>query len=104
MIYELRIYRLHPGKKKQFLDNFKLARKFMKKYGLTFVSAWETIDKEDEFVWIRAFPSEKARERAIEAYYGSPEWEKIVGKIKPTIRRREVRLMKALPHAAPRAR
>ena len=104
MIYELRIYRFHPGKKKQFLDNFKLARKFMKKYGVTFVAAWETTDKEDEFVWMRSFTSEKARDRAIEAYYGSAEWEKIVGKIKPTIRRREVRLMKALPNSAPKAR
>ena len=104
MIYELRIYRFHPGKKKQFLQNFKLARRFMKKYGVTFVAAWDSIDKDDEFVWIRAFPSEKARDKAIDAYYGSPEWAKIVGKIRPTIRRREVRLMKALPNSGPRAR
>ena len=104
MIYELRIYRLHAGKKQQFLKNFKLARKFMKKYGVTFVAAWETTDKDDEFVWIRAFPSEKARDKAIDAYYASPEWDKIVGKIRPTIRRREVRLMKALPYSGPRVR
>tara|TARA_B100000029_G_scaffold453098_1_gene478672 strand:- start:662 stop:976 length:315 start_codon:yes stop_codon:yes gene_type:complete len=104
MIYELRIYRFHPGKKKEFLENFKLARKFMKKYGVTFVAAWDATEKDDEFVWIRAFPSEKARDKAIDAYYGSPEWAKIVDKIRPTIRRREVHLMKALPNSAPKLR
>ncbi len=101
MIYELRIYRFHPGKKKVFLENFKKARRFMKKYGVTFVAAWETLEREDEFVWMRSFSSTKARDKAIEAYYGSPEWLKIVDQIKPTIRRREVRIMKALPRSAP---
>ena len=99
MIYELRIYRFHPGKKKTFLDEFKKARRFMAKYGVTFVAAWENPDRDDEFVWLRSFPNAKARDKAIEAYYGSPEWEKIVGKLRPTIRRREVRVMKSLPYS-----
>ena len=99
MIYELRIYRFHPGKKKIFLDEFKKARRFMAKYGVTFVAAWENPDRDDEFVWLRSFPNAKARDKAIEAYYGSPEWEKIVGKLRPTIRRREVRVMKSLPYS-----
>ena len=101
MIYELRIYRFHPGKKKVFLESFKKARRFMKKYGVTFVAAWENEEREDEFVWMRSFASATAREKAVEAYYGSPEWLKIVDQIKPTIRRREVRIMKALPRSAP---
>ena len=74
-----------------------MARTFMEKYGVTFVTAWENLEREDEFIWIRSFPSVKQRQKAIDAYYGSPEWLKIVGKIRPTIRRREVRLMKARP-------
>ncbi len=74
-----------------------MARTFMEKYGVTFVTAWENLEREDEFIWIRSFPSVKRRQKAIDAYYGSPEWLKIVGKIRPTIRRREVRLMKARP-------
>ena len=97
MIYELRIYRFHPGLKPTFLRYFKVARTFMEKYGVTFVTAWENLEREDEFIWIRSFPSLKQRQKAIDAYYGSPEWLKIVGKIRPTIRRREVRLMKARP-------
>ena len=34
MIQELRIYRLHPGKMKAFLPQFKKAKRFMKKYGM----------------------------------------------------------------------
>lgn len=97
MLYELRIYRFHPGQKQTFIAGFKKARRFMKKYGVTFVAAWENLEREDEFLWIRAFPNARARDKATAAYYGSPEWQKIAGQIRPTIRRREVRLMKALP-------
>ncbi len=99
MIYELRIYRFHPGQKKIFLEEFKKARRFMKKYGITFVAAWENPDREDEFIWLRSFTSVRAREQALEAYYSSPEWLKIVGRLRPTIRRREVRVMKSLPYS-----
>ena len=97
MIYELRIYRFHPGRKPTFLRYFKVARTFMEKYGVTFVTAWENLEREDEFIWMRSFSSLKQRQKAVDAYYGSPEWAEIVGKIRPTIRRREVRLMKARP-------
>ncbi len=99
MIYELRIYRFHAGKKKVFLDEFKKAKRFMAKYGVTFVAAWENPDRDDEFIWLRSFANAKARDQAIEAYYGSPEWAKIVGTLRPTIRRREVRIMKSLPYS-----
>jgi hypothetical protein len=99
MIYELRIYRFHPGQKKIFLNEFKKAKRFMAKYGVTFVAAWENPDRDDEFIWLRSFANNKARDRAIEAYYGSPEWAKIVGTLRPTIRRREVRIMKSLPYS-----
>ena len=101
MIYELRIYRFHEGadNKKKFRTGFAKARRFMSKYGVTFVAAWENPDRDDEFIWIRAFPNAKARDKAIEAYYGSPEWAKIVDQIRPLIRRREVRVMKALPYS-----
>ena len=92
MIFELRIYRLHPGKRPAFVRQFRRARRFMSKYGVTFVAAWET-DREDEFAWMRSFPSRKARDEAIEAYYNSPEWLRIVDDLRPMIRRREVRVM-----------
>ncbi len=101
MIYELRIYRFHKGadNKKKFRAGFAKAHRFMSKYGVTFVAAWENPDRDDEFIWIRAFPNAKARDKAIDAYYGSPEWAKIVDQIRPLIRRREVRVMKALPYS-----
>ena len=94
MIQELRIYRLHPGKMKAFLPQFKKAKRFMQKYGVTFEDAWINPDRKDEFVWMRSFSTIGARDKAIEAYYNSPEWLAIVGRIRPLIRRREVRLLK----------
>ena len=99
MIYELRIYRFHKGKKKKFLAGFRKAKTFMKKYGITFVAAFENPDREDEFVWIRSFKNEKARDQAIEGFYSSPEWLQVVTQIRPNIRRREVRLLTALPYS-----
>ncbi len=99
MIYELRIYRFHPNQKKKFLGGFRRARRFMKKYGIQFVAAWESLDREDEFIWIRSFDSLNAREQATRNYYSSPEWLKIVHLLRPTIRRREVRIMKSFPGA-----
>jgi len=99
MIHELRIYRFHEGQKLTFLAEFKKAKRFMAKYGITFVAAWENLEREDEFIWIRSFANAKARDQAIEAYYSSPEWGKIVDTLRPTIRRREVRVMKALPYS-----
>jgi hypothetical protein len=96
MIYELRIYRLHRKKKKGFLRGFRKSTTFMQKYGIILVGAWENKDR-DEFVWLRSFPSLEAREKAIRAFYDSPEWLAIVEQLRSAIRRREVRLMKSLP-------
>ncbi len=95
MIHELRIYKLHKGKQAAFVREFRKAKSFMTKYGITFVAAWET-DRPDEFAWVRAFANEKARDKAIDAYYNSPEWLKIVGTLRPMILRRTVRVMKSL--------
>lgn len=101
MIYELRIYRFHKtaDSKEKFLAGFAQARRFMAKYGVTFVAAWENPDRDDEFIWLRAFPNAAARDAAIDAYYASPEWLAIVDQIRPLIRRREVRVMQALPYS-----
>jgi hypothetical protein len=95
VIHELRIYKLHRGKQAAFGREFRKAKAFMAKYGITFVAAWET-DRADEFAWLRSFEDEKARDRAIDAYYNSPEWLKVVGTLRPMIQRRTVRVMKSL--------
>ncbi len=95
MIHELRIYRFHQGTKATFLREFRKAQRFMAKYGITFVAAWES-DREDEFVWLRSFDNARARDQAIEAYYSSPEWLKIVDALRATIKRREVRILKGI--------
>jgi hypothetical protein len=97
MIYELRIYRFHPSKKREFLKGFRKAKAFMEKYGITFVAAWENCERNDEFIWIRAFPSMRAREVSTSNYYNSPEWLKIVDTMRPAVRHRVVRIMNALP-------
>jgi len=99
MLYELRIYRFHRGQKKSFLGGFKKAKTFMRKYGITFVAAWENPARANEFIWIRSFPSIEAREKAVYSYYNSPEWPKIVNVLRPTIKRREVRIMKSLTYS-----
>jgi len=99
MIFELRIYRFHPGKKQQFLKAFRRARRFMDKYGMTFVAAWENRDRDDEFLWLRSFSSMTARDRSLQMYYGSQEWRRIDRVIRAPIKSRQVRILKSLlPH------
>tara|TARA_B100000886_G_scaffold323493_1_gene267346 strand:+ start:525 stop:749 length:225 start_codon:yes stop_codon:yes gene_type:complete len=71
----------------------------MAQYGVTFAAAQENLNRDDESICLRSFTNKKARTKAIETYYCSPELAKIVGTLRPTIRRSEIRIMKSLPYS-----
>ena len=85
MIYELRIYRFHKGadNKKKFRAGFAKARRFMSKYGVTFVARVGKIPTATtSSSGFAPFPTPRPATRPFEAYYGSPEWAKIVDQIR----------------------
>jgi hypothetical protein len=77
MLFELRQYRIKPGKMEAWL---KLAEEemipFQSSKGMVIVGSWvgEKEEDRDLFVWLRRFDSEEERVRLYEAVYQSDTW------------------------------
>lgn len=75
MLQELRIYRLHPGKREAMRERFQgFNRTLFERHGIGLVSAWLSPDDENAFVFLLTFPDRAARELAWKAYHDDPEW------------------------------
>lgn len=75
MIYELRQYTLHPGKRDTLLDLFE--RHFLagqEACGMTVPAYFRDAADPDRFVWFRAFPDMAARKDALTCFYDGPVW------------------------------
>jgi hypothetical protein len=77
MIYELRVYTVHPGKMRDLQARFRdhTARLF-EKHGMTNVGYWtNTIGgRSDELVYILGFENLAARETSWAAFQADPDW------------------------------
>lgn len=74
-IYELRNYRLHPGRRDELIDLFE--REFIESQeatGMRVVATFRSPDLPDRFIWLRSFPDMEARKAALEAFYYGPVW------------------------------
>jgi hypothetical protein len=75
MIYELRQYTLHPGKRDRLIDLFE--RHFLagqEACGMSVPAYFRDADDPDRFVWFRAFPDMEARKDALTCFYDGPLW------------------------------
>lgn len=75
MLFELRMYHIQPGQRDDYVKFFEeevipsqLAN------GIVIVGCFVNNQDEDQFVWIRRFDSEEARDRLNQAYYESEHW------------------------------
>jgi len=75
-IYELRVYHTNPG----LLDN--LHKRFndhtnhlFVKHGMRLIGYWVPADEDNTLIYILAFPSVEAREKAWKAFGEDPEWQ-----------------------------
>ena len=79
--YELRTYIAAPGKledlHKRFRDH---TLKLFKKHGMEVVGFWGPTDKEkgseNTLVYLMAYPSREARDKAWKAFGADPDWQK----------------------------
>ena len=79
--YELRTYVAAPGKledlHKRFRDH---TLKLFKKHGMEVVGFWGPTDKEkgseNTLVYLMAYPSREARDKAWKAFQADPDWQK----------------------------
>ena len=82
MFFELRQYRIKPGKMEAWL---KLAEDemipFQSSKGMVIVGSWvgEGEKDADLYVWIRRFDSEEERVRLYDAVYQTDEWKNEIG-------------------------
>ncbi len=80
MLFELRQYRMRPGKKDAWV---KLMEEeiipFQTQHGMVIIGSWVGEKEEDLYVWLRRFDSEAERERLYTAVYQSDTWKNDIG-------------------------
>ncbi|GAA2302487.1 NIPSNAP family protein [Nonomuraea roseoviolacea subsp. roseoviolacea] len=75
MIYELRRYTLHPGRRDTLIELFE--REFVESQeaaGIGLAGLFRDLDAPDIFCWMRKFPDMEARRVALATFYGGPVW------------------------------
>lgn len=75
MIYELRQYTLHPGKRDTLIELFE--RTFLETQeacGMLVDGHFRDLNDPDRFVWFRAFPDMERRREALTSFYNGPTW------------------------------
>jgi hypothetical protein len=79
--FEIRTYTAAPGKLEELHARFRNHTvKLFKKHGMEIVGFWGPTDKEkgseNTLVYVLAFPSREARDKAFRAFGADPEWQK----------------------------
>ena len=79
-VFEMRTYYAHPGKMTALHARFRdHTCKLFEKHGMTLVGFWSPIDKkeaEEKMVYILAYPSKEAADKAWKAFREDQEWNK----------------------------
>ena len=79
--FEIRTYTAAPGKLEELHARFRNhTMKLFKKHGMEVVGFWGPTDKEkgseNTLVYVLAFPSREARDKAFRDFGADPEWQK----------------------------
>ena len=75
MIFELRQYRVYPGKMEEWVRFMEeVIIPFQVSKGMVICGSFVGEEEDDLYVWIRRFDSEEDRERLYEAVYESDIW------------------------------
>ena len=73
-IVEIRIYRVKPGTRDEFVRFFEDTLEAQAAAGLRVLGQFRSLDDENTFVWIRAFRDQKERQERSRAFYLGPAW------------------------------
>jgi quinol monooxygenase YgiN len=75
-LVELRLYRLHPGKRDELIELFE--REFVEsqeEQGMKVIGTFIDLDRPDRFVWLRGYSDMASRLAGLTAFYGGPVWQ-----------------------------
>ncbi len=77
-VFEMRTYYANPGKMKALHARFRdHTNKLFEKHGMTMIGYWSPIDPkeaEEKMIYILAFPSKEAADKAWAAFQNDPDW------------------------------
>lgn len=103
MLYELRIYHIHPGRMQAIHDRFSNhTLGLFAKHGMKVADFWEDIDAEhNRLYYVLEFADMQAREAAFKAFQSDPEWQKVKSdseKDGPIVEKLESIFLKRVPY------
>lgn len=80
MLFELRQYRMRPGKKDAWVRLMEEeVIPFQTEHGMVIIGSWVGEAEDDLYVWMRRFDNEEERVRLYEAVYQSDRWKNDIG-------------------------
>ena len=97
MIIELRIYKIKTGRRAEFLEILE-SKAFPEheKIGMKILGPFLSVENEDTFFWMRAFPDLKSRERMRDEFYEGKLWkEELEQKLMPILEKYDVVVVEA---------
>jgi hypothetical protein len=75
MFFELREYRIAPGRRDEFAAFMdEVIVPFQRAKGMDVVGTFVSLEEDDLYVWIRRFESEEQRQALYDAVYGDARW------------------------------
>ena len=97
MIIEMRTYKIKTGRRGEFLKTFESkARPEHEKIGMKILGPFLSVENEDTFFWMRAFPDLKSRDRMRDEFYEGKLWkEELEEKLMPILEEYDVVVVEA---------
>ncbi len=95
MVVEMRTYRLKPGKRDEFLENF-LRRCVapQREIGIRLLGPFASLEDPETLFWLRGFPDLRSRDAMKEQFYEGALWKgELEGIMMPMIERYDVTLV-----------
>ena len=80
MFYELRQYKIFPGKMDDWIDYMEsVVIPYQVARGMVITGSFRGDTDDTVYIWMRRFNSEEERQQLYEAVYESEEWESTIG-------------------------
>lgn len=97
--YELRRYKIHPGKMDdwvRFMEEEILPFQIAK--GMVVTGSYRAENEETTYIWMRRFENEEQREKLYEAVYDSAYWKETIGPQVPDfVDRSDIQVTRIVP-------
>jgi hypothetical protein len=97
MVIEMRTYKIARGKRREFLEILE-TRAFPahQKIGMKILGPFLSVEDDDTFFWMRAFPDQQSRERMRNEFYDGKQWkEELEQKLMPILDKYDVIVVEA---------